>query len=42
MGRGQNQKDIEELSMENKNRTLRRWRDNENMDLDDMYNKAAE
>ena len=28
--------------MDNKNRTLRRWRDNENMDLDDMHNKAAD
>jgi len=28
--------------MDNKNRILRRWRDNENMDLDDMHNKAAD
>jgi len=28
--------------MADKNRTLRRWRDNDNMTLDDMYNKAAE
>ena len=32
----------ERETVEKKNRTLRRWRDNDNMTLDDMYNKAVE